>query len=77
MSDISDTAEITEYHAHVYYDPATREVAGVVREGRLPQRFRRCGWGVGMTSRSGRIRRRCTSSPLRRSGWRRCCRGCC
>ena len=33
MSELSDPADITEYHAHVYYDPATRETAALVREG--------------------------------------------
>ncbi len=28
-----DTIEITKYHAHVYYDPDTREVAARVRNG--------------------------------------------
>jgi len=28
-----DPTEITKFHAHVYYDPETREVAARVREG--------------------------------------------
>ena len=31
-------SEITGYHAHVYYDPRTRETAGRVRDG-LGARF--------------------------------------
>jgi len=30
---MTDPAAITEYHAHVYYDPATRKAAEAVREG--------------------------------------------
>ena len=29
----NDTAEIKGFHAHVYYDPSTREVAARVRDG--------------------------------------------
>ncbi|HEV8718933.1 MAG TPA: DOPA 4,5-dioxygenase family protein [Candidatus Binatia bacterium] len=29
----NDTAEIKGFHAHVYYDPGTREVAARVRDG--------------------------------------------
>lgn len=29
----NDTAEINGFHAHVYYDPSTREVAARVRDG--------------------------------------------
>ena len=34
----NDTAEITGFHAHVYYDPSTREVAARVRDG-VAERF--------------------------------------
>ena len=33
-----DTAEIKGFHAHIYYDPATRDVASRVRDG-LAERF--------------------------------------
>ena len=29
---LKDTHEISGYHAHIYYDPATRERAAVIRE---------------------------------------------
>jgi aromatic ring-cleaving dioxygenase len=32
MSAIGDAAQITGYHAHIYYDATTREMAGVLRE---------------------------------------------
>jgi aromatic ring-cleaving dioxygenase len=34
----NDTAEINGFHAHVYYDPSTREVAARVRDG-VAERF--------------------------------------
>ncbi|MBI3798126.1 MAG: 4,5-dioxygenase [Deltaproteobacteria bacterium] len=34
----NDTAEIKNFHAHVYFDPATRETATRVRDG-LAERF--------------------------------------
>lgn len=33
----NDTAEITGFHAHVYYDPSTREAAARVRDGLAEQ----------------------------------------
>jgi DOPA 4,5-dioxygenase len=38
MTELLDTAHITGYHAHVYYDPATRGIAAAVRE-EIGQRF--------------------------------------
>jgi DOPA 4,5-dioxygenase len=38
MDRVRETAEITGYHAHVYFDPATRDAAERVREG-LGQKF--------------------------------------
>lgn len=39
MNDPQDPATIDEYHAHIYYDPATRETAATLRaeiEARFP-----------------------------------------
>jgi aromatic ring-cleaving dioxygenase len=39
---LTDPHRITEFHAHIYYDPATRDVAAVVRaeiEGRFTVRM--------------------------------------
>ena len=38
-AEVKDLALITEYHAHVYYDPATKPIAATLREwveGRFP-----------------------------------------
>lgn len=44
MKSVVDPSRITEYHAHVYYDAATREAAAQVRaaiEARFPVRMGR------------------------------------
>ena len=44
MADPRDPALITEYHAHIYYDPATRDKAALLRdwvEARFPVRMGR------------------------------------
>ncbi len=61
-----DAEAVAEYHAHVYYDPATtRGKAERLRE-RIAEKFPGCSTRALATSTSGRIRAR----PIR---WVSCC----
>jgi hypothetical protein len=61
---------IQHYHAHVYYDPASR---GYERAWQLPSRVRRLGDGT--TRRSGPIHNRCIRLLSRPHCWPLFCRG--
>jgi len=58
---IRETTDITGFHAHVYFDEATRGTAEQLREELTP-RFRSSS-GAGTRSPWDRTPNRCTSSP--------------
>ncbi len=69
----ADPDRIEGYHAHIYYDPATRGKAERLRQG-IGDGLRR-GSAIGMTSPSGRIRFRCIRSRSRSRSFRGWCHG--
>jgi aromatic ring-cleaving dioxygenase len=54
---LEHTAEITSFHAHIYYDITTREMAEPVRQG-LGIALR-CSWDAGTIDRSALIQSQC------------------
>ena len=71
----NDPRSIVDYHAHVYYDPATsRSRAERLRE-RVGAEFPQAKLGAGTMNWSGRIRNRCIRLHFRPRCWRHSCRG--
>ncbi len=65
MASASDPAAISEYHAHIYYDPPTTRDRAERLRARVAAEFPAPSSGAGTMSWSGRIRSRCFRSRFR------------